>query len=385
MFRTLTAAVATLGVVAALTTLGCGNDGTSPQDVMIVSVQPGSTQVQAGSTVQFIAIAFDGSGRTVSGVSFTWTSADQTVATVDANGLATGQVMGTTDIRAATGAVTGSGKIVVVPNSNPDPPDDAFLDSNGDGIDGDIAQAVFVAPSGADANPGTIDQPKATLAAAIAAAVADAAKSEIYVGAGTYAETVQLADGISMYGGYDAAANWQRTASNVVLIDGDTAAVIAQSLGRRTVLDLVTIRSADNATAGGSSTGIYVADSDSLVLRNLSVTAGDGAPGAAGTAGTAGASGSAGAAGLVPAGGIGGPSPVANDGGAGGDGSTGAPLGDNGLPGLGPSGGAGGAGGADGLVCPGSGFDGSDGTAGGAGAPGTHGAGGDGVGTVVSG
>lgn len=46
-----------------------------------------------------------------------------------------------------------------------DVPDAAYLDTNGDGIDGDVAKAIFVAPPplGNDANPGTMDQPVSSI------------------------------------------------------------------------------------------------------------------------------------------------------------------------------------------------------------------------------
>ena len=57
MFRTLTAAVVVLGAAAALTALGCGDDGASPANVTTVVVLPDSTQVLAGNTAQFTATA----------------------------------------------------------------------------------------------------------------------------------------------------------------------------------------------------------------------------------------------------------------------------------------------------------------------------------------
>jgi hypothetical protein len=205
--------------------------------VVTVVVTPASASVEAGATVQFTATARDGAGSTIPDVSFTWSAANAAVATVDANGLATGVVMGTTTIQAMASGIAGTGDITVVPNNNPDAPDDLFLDSNGDGIDGDIAAAVFVSTTGSDANPGTPTEPKQTLAAAIAAAVADAEKTEVYVSSGTYSETVELADGINIYGGYDAASDWDRTATNVATIQGDTTAVIGQSITTSTTVD----------------------------------------------------------------------------------------------------------------------------------------------------
>ncbi len=51
-----------------------------------------------------------------------------------------------------------------------DAPDLMFRDTNCDGIDGDAPSAVFVSPRGNDANPGTREMPKRTIAGAITAA-----------------------------------------------------------------------------------------------------------------------------------------------------------------------------------------------------------------------
>ena len=65
-----------------------------------------------------------------------------------------------------------------------DKPDLAFKDSNCDGIDGDKAAALFVAPGGSDAADGSFGHPKATVAAAVTAGLA--AHRDVYVAAGTY-------------------------------------------------------------------------------------------------------------------------------------------------------------------------------------------------------
>ncbi len=65
-----------------------------------------------------------------------------------------------------------------------DVPDPGFLDTNGDGIDGDAAHAIFVDRlSGTDGNPGTRAQPKQTITAGIAAALVPPRK-DVYVSKG---------------------------------------------------------------------------------------------------------------------------------------------------------------------------------------------------------
>jgi hypothetical protein len=401
MFRKLAPLALATAVAASLTILGCGDDGTGPPAVVTVEVSPPTATVASGSTQQYTAVARDGNGNTISGLTFTWTSADQTVASVDNTGLATAAVMGSTYVRARTGGVTDSAEIVVIPNSLPDPPDDQFQDTNGDGIDGEIAGAVFVAPppTGDDANAGTPEEPKATIGAAIAAALADANKDQVYISSGTYAETVELENGISLYGGYDAASDWERSFSNTATIDGDTIAVLGLSITQPTIVDLLTIESADNTQLGGNSIGIYLAESTMPALRNLTVTAGAGGPGIAGTAGSQGLPGKPGLGGTIPVGGAGGDTVMTADpgrpgSGKGGDGGNGADIypaaGGNGGDGLPtPGGGAGGAGGPDptgeGDLCDLNGLNGDPGAVGASGVPGLAGDGGDGDGTVASG
>src|SRR6266566_3717556 len=66
----------------------------------------------------------------------------------------------------------------------PDPPDQAFRDSNCDGIDGEASHAIFVSGVGSDSNPGTESQPKQTLAAGVAAAAAQG--KDVYTTLGDY-------------------------------------------------------------------------------------------------------------------------------------------------------------------------------------------------------
>ena len=57
-----------------------------------------------------------------------------------------------------------------VPTGAVDLPDDAFEDSNCDGIDGDKAAAIFVSPSGADTADGSFDAPVKTITEGVALA-----------------------------------------------------------------------------------------------------------------------------------------------------------------------------------------------------------------------
>lgn len=83
-------------------TPGKANDGyiPPPAEVASVTVSPSSASVVPGGEQVFTATARDANGNVVK-VSFTWTTSDPAVATVDAAGVATGVAEGTATIRAA--------------------------------------------------------------------------------------------------------------------------------------------------------------------------------------------------------------------------------------------------------------------------------------------
>ncbi len=183
-----------------------------------------------------------------------------------------------------------------------DVPDDDFVDSNCDGIDGDIGGAIFVATSGSDTNSGTMTRPKRTIAAAVAHAAA--VGKDVYVSHGVYtlSAPVTIASGVSIYGGYD--SDWVRSNKGRPVLhrtesadDGDLVAVRAEYVVDATVLDRLVIVAGDSTR--GDSTGVEVGYAPGLTLRRLFVFAGnggDGADGRAGSRGSAGRDGEAGAA-----------------------------------------------------------------------------------------
>src|SRR3954447_25601375 len=106
---------------------GCGGDSNGggvqpPNPVATVTVTGPSTAVQIGQTLQLTATAKDAAGATVSGATFTWSSADQNIATVTTDGLVTGVAEGQTQISATSEAVSGSLPITVSATTPPPPP-----------------------------------------------------------------------------------------------------------------------------------------------------------------------------------------------------------------------------------------------------------------------
>ena len=84
--------------------------------VSAINVISASDSIDVGGTQQFSALATDQNGMAMSGVSFTWTSSDPTVATIDANGLATGVAEGAVQISAsAQSATSNAASLTVAP------------------------------------------------------------------------------------------------------------------------------------------------------------------------------------------------------------------------------------------------------------------------------
>lgn len=186
----------------------------------------------------------------------------------------------------------------------PDEPDLRFVDSNCDGIDGNAAGAVFVAPTGDDADPGTMALPKRTFAAAIGAAVPD--QKDVYAGAGAYAERLDVAVGVNVYGGYDAA--WKRSLLNQTEITGatsystgpkgpvqNTVGALARNVTAATTLQLLRLApGAPAGCSGASSYGLLGYDAGGLRIEAVTIQAAAGAAGCPGQNGERGRKGDTG-------------------------------------------------------------------------------------------
>lgn len=184
-----------------------------------------------------------------------------------------------------------------------DLPDDAFVDANCDGIDGDVASAVFVATNGNDSNPGTKQQPMQTVPAGIGRA-SITGKTQVYISNGTYIGRVNLVNAISLYGGYSAANNWARSAAYVATIQSSTvtngyvSAMVGTNITSTTTVDRLSIHTGNTSSTGISNYALHCAGCGGLRLRNNDVDAGNAGPGTAGFTGTNGSPGSTGNGGL---------------------------------------------------------------------------------------
>lgn len=177
-----------------------------------------------------------------------------------------------------------------------DLPDMDFNDDNCDGIDGDLSEAVFVSKDGSDASSTcSREAPCSTITHAIERAANDG-KTQVLIQTGLYSEVVSLADGIGLYGGYD--ANWMRadhedsehhaTVSGGLNGDYDQYMTILARSVTSTIQNLEVVgpeASGELGNRGLSSYALYAADS-TLVIENVSFTQGDGSDGSWGVAGT---------------------------------------------------------------------------------------------------
>ncbi|MDP3909350.1 MAG: DUF1565 domain-containing protein, partial [Gemmatimonadales bacterium] len=215
----------------------------------------------------------------------------------------------------------------------------------------DAAHALWVAPAGSDANPGTRASPKLTIQAAIDAS-ADGA--DVYLSAGTWdvSATITLRAGVSLYGGFHATTFLRDPVANETVITGPPTAISGTGANALSI-DGLTIQSVNGIATGPdanrSSVGIAFQNSDDVVITRNRIIAGNGITGARGTLPPFPANGGNGGLGSGSSGGTRGTG-GALWGGNGGDGggsfagicTSGGTTGQSGL--QGPAGGAGGAG-----------------------------------------
>ncbi len=140
--------------------------------------------------------------------------------------------------------------------------------------------AIYVATSGDDGNPGTRDAPLRSVGAGIVKAAATDA--DVYVSKGVYAEagTLALAEGVSIFGGFDADDDWSRSPDNLTRVDVAAAtAATAKGLAAVTVLDLLTLAGADAGAPGSSAYGVLASESDGLTIVDAVIEVGRGSDG----------------------------------------------------------------------------------------------------------
>lgn len=167
-----------------------------------------------------------------------------------------------------------------------DLPDEEFLDSNCDGIDGDAARAIFVSSDGFDDAPGTREQPVQTLGHAIELAAAN--DRDVFVCNGAYRENVTITQRVSLYGGYDCTRAWRRLKDRAVVESGVGIPLRIESVSGVVRIERLAFRAPDAIAPGQSSQAGAIIDSERVELVRVEFEAGHGAAGADALAGVPG-------------------------------------------------------------------------------------------------
>ena len=230
----------------------------------------------------------------------------------------------------ALGSLTACGLVLGIEDPQPLPatPPDAALEAEVDATAGGDAQARAVDPTqifvsartgNAESTCGSMAAPCRTIGDALARyREANGAKTTVYVASGSYAESVVLADGVTIEGGWDVVFDaWVPSEGTraVIAPPTDARAVVADDLKVAATVRLLTLRS---KVAGPSESlyGVFAHGTDAsakpmLRLDQITIELGAGGDGDAGMPETD--AGAAGTSGCAPD----------EDGGAGSPGTTG--------------------------------------------------------------
>ena len=122
----------------------CNDEDLPPAVVAKVVLTPETATVIEGATQQFTAVAYDASDVAIPGKTFTWSSDDEAIATVNATGLATAVSTGDTKIIAL---VDGKADTAAVHVDEP-PPDVSgpvkISEIHYDNVSGDVGEAIEI-------------------------------------------------------------------------------------------------------------------------------------------------------------------------------------------------------------------------------------------------
>mgnify|MGYP002619895892 CR=1 FL=1 len=155
----------------------------------------------------------------------------------------------------------------------------------------DFTRAFFVDALADAGGDGDIARPFQTIAAGIAAFLAQADGGErdrLFVARGTYAEVIDLPDGLSLFGGFSPQEGWIQTAAEPSLVDAPaTTALYVRARLEPGVIDGFHWRAADATTPGSSSHAVVLEEvSGRLLFTRNRVEAGRGADGSPGNPGS---------------------------------------------------------------------------------------------------
>lgn len=144
---------------------------------------------------------------------------------------------------------------------------------------------IFVVPNVAPGGDGTRAKPLGTIAAGLERAVATSKR--LYVCSGTFNESVKVANGISMVGGFDCTKpTWPSSTERTRVLSPTSPAIVAESIVAATRVEGFEIVAPDGTDASPTSIGLRAKDSGALVFAKTRIVAGKGKDGAAGTIAT---------------------------------------------------------------------------------------------------
>jgi len=163
--------------------------------------------------------------------------------------------------------------------------DNGVIDPNCDGADGQVTRSVYVSAEGDDLAPGSPTRPMRTISAAVRVSALSLGtglpRPDVFVAAGTYAESVEMAQGVRLHAGYRtdflaldpggfevhvvAPLDTQAPHGAALVLDGVTSALVE---GLR-------LTGVDRSDRGAPAVGVVVRDaSASVVLRDLDIRSG---------------------------------------------------------------------------------------------------------------
>ncbi len=123
---------------------------TEQAPVASVTVTPVTASLVVGGTIPFSAVARDANNNVVSGQTFTWNSSNAAVASVDNNGVVTGEATGNATITASIGSiVSGPSSVTVTPPAAV--PSVRFSELHYDNTSADVNERIEIeGPAGTD-------------------------------------------------------------------------------------------------------------------------------------------------------------------------------------------------------------------------------------------
>ncbi|MGH7462393.1 MAG: Ig-like domain-containing protein, partial [Longimicrobiales bacterium] len=113
-----------------------------PAPVATVTVSPANPSVQAGGSVQLTATLRDASNNILTGRVVTWSSSNNSIATVNASGLVTAVATGSATITATSETRTGTSNVTVTAPPPPPPPGGVLFRSDWNTATGNSVNAV---------------------------------------------------------------------------------------------------------------------------------------------------------------------------------------------------------------------------------------------------